>query len=49
MTKFLTGQELEDAIYDIIWDAKKTLLIVSPFIKLDDYFKKLFHKHKRRC
>ena len=28
-----------------IWETKKTLLIVSPFIKLDDYFKKLFDNH----
>lgn len=45
MAKFVTGQELEKDIYDIIWYAKETLLIVSPFIKLDDYFKKLFEKH----
>ncbi|GGB84473.1 hypothetical protein GCM10007424_25640 [Flavobacterium suaedae] len=46
MSKFLTGKELEEAIYDIIWDAKQKLLIVSPYIKLDDYFKKLFDKHE---
>jgi hypothetical protein len=45
MAKFLTGEGLESSIYDIIWEAEKTLLIVSPFIKLDDYFKKLFDKH----
>ncbi|MEP7198157.1 MAG: phospholipase D family protein [Saprospiraceae bacterium] len=45
MTKFITGQELEKAIYDIIWEAVDTLLIVSPYIKLDDYFRKLFDKH----
>jgi len=45
MAKFITGQELEKIIYDIIWDAQETLLIVSPFIKLDDYFKKLFDNH----
>ncbi|AWH84272.1 hypothetical protein HYN59_03700 [Flavobacterium album] len=45
MTKFITGKELADAIYDIIWEAEKTLLIVSPFIKLDDYFKNLFDRH----
>src|SRR5690554_4752497 len=45
MNKFLTGKELEEAIYDIIWDAERTLLMVSPFIKLDDYFKKIFTKH----
>jgi|SRR5690625_1338175 len=45
MSKFLTGKELEDTIYDIIWDAQEILLIVSPYIKLDDYFKKLFDRH----
>lgn len=46
MSKFLTGKDLEDAIYDIIWEAEKMLLIVSPFVKLDDYFKELFDKHQ---
>lgn len=45
MPKFITGKDLEDAVYDIIWDAQKDLLIVCPYIKLDDYFKKLFEKH----
>lgn len=45
MSKFITGQELEKVVYDIIWDAQDTLLIVSPYIKLDDYFKRLFDKH----
>ena len=45
MSTFLTGEELENVVYDIIWDAEQTLLIVSPFIKLDDYFKNLFKKH----
>ena len=46
MSKFITGKDLEDTVYDIIWEAKETLLIVSPFVKLDDYFKELFDKHK---
>jgi len=46
MSTFLTGKELKDRVYDIIWDAEGILLIVSPFIKLDSYFKKLFDKHK---
>lgn len=46
MSQFLTGKELGDRVYDIIWDAEKTLLIVSPYIKLDDYFKKLFNHHE---
>lgn len=45
MAKFITGKDLEKVIYDIIWEAQETLLIVSPFIKLDEYFKKLFDKH----
>jgi hypothetical protein len=45
MSTFLTGKELEDTIYDIIWEADQSLLIVSPYIKLDDYFKELFDKH----
>ena len=45
MAKFITGPDLEKAICDIIWEAQETLLIVSPFIKLDEYFKKLFDKH----
>lgn len=46
MSKFLTGKELEDRICDIIWEAKSILMIVSPYIRLDDYFKKLIEKHK---
>lgn len=46
MSKFLTGKDLEDAIYNIIWETENTLMIVSPFIKLDDYFKELFDKHE---
>lgn len=46
MSKFITGKELEDTVYDIIWEAERILLIVSPYIKLDDYFKELFDKHK---
>ena len=45
MPKFITGRDLEKVIYDIIWDADQTLMIVSPFVRLDDYFKKLFDKH----
>ncbi len=46
MSKFLTGKELESTIYDIIWETENTLMIVSPFIKLDNYFKELFDKHE---
>ncbi|KRD07320.1 hypothetical protein ASE21_17655 [Flavobacterium sp. Root901] len=45
MSKFITGKELEEVVYGIIWEAKNTILIVSPYIKLDDYFKRLFDKH----
>jgi hypothetical protein len=45
MTKFITGKDLSDAVYDIIWNAQKTLLIVSPFIKLDSYFREIFDNH----
>ena len=47
MSKFITGKDLEEAIYDIIWDAEDTLLIVSPYVKLDKYFKELFDRHKK--
>lgn len=45
MAKFITGKDLEKAVYDIIWDAEETLLIVCPYIRLDSYFKTLFKKH----
>ena len=45
MERLITGKELDDEICNIIWEAKETLLIVSPYIKLDDYFKKLFDNH----
>lgn len=48
MAKFITGKELTEEVYDVIHKAKKQLLIVSPYIKLDDYFKKaLFKGHKK--
>ncbi|MGE5316442.1 MAG: hypothetical protein ACM3ME_00495 [Chloroflexota bacterium] len=45
MAKFLTGHNLETAFTNIIWEAKETLLMVSPSIKPGDYLKKLFDKH----
>ena len=45
MAKFLTGKTLKDTIHEIIWGAKSELFIVSPYIKLDDFFKKLFNQH----
>ena len=47
MNKFLSGKDLEDAVYEIIYKAKKYLIIISPYIKLDDYFRKvLFDPHQ---
>ena len=47
MAKFVTGKELIKQVDTIIHEAKKELLVISPYIKLDDYFKKqLFKKHK---
>ena len=46
MNKFITGKELVNTIDDIIWNAEKTLVIVSPFIKLDEHFRKLFDRHE---
>lgn len=47
MAKFLSGEDLNNAVYDIIYNARKTLLIVSPYIRLDPYFREeLFKKHK---
>jgi hypothetical protein len=48
MSDFLTGKALENKLTDIIWNAKKHILIVSPFIKLDDYIKDVFDKIKTR-
>ncbi|WP_405352262.1 phospholipase D family protein [Nonlabens sp. Asnod3-H03] len=39
MSTFLTGDELNDAIDDVIINTKKFLFITSPYIKLDDHFK----------
>lgn len=46
MSKFITGKPLQDTVYDIIWESEEILLIVSPYIKLDNYFKEIFDKHK---
>ena len=46
MAKFIAGKELVEAVDDIIFNAKSRLLIISPYIRLDSYFKKLFDKHK---
>jgi hypothetical protein len=45
MAKFITGKELETAVYNIIWEAAGQLMIVSPYIRLDNYFRDLFKRH----
>lgn len=45
MAKFVSGEEQTKWLYDIIWNAQKTLLMVTPFLKLDEYYKRLFNKH----
>lgn len=45
MSKFITGKELEEAVDKTIWEAEYQLMIVSPYIKLDDHFRKLFIEH----
>lgn len=42
MSTFLTGDNLNNAIDDIITNAKKFIQITSPYIKLDDHFKERF-------
>jgi hypothetical protein len=50
MAKFITGNDLKEEVYEIIHKAKKQLLIVSPYIKLDNYFKEeLFQNHKKNA
>ncbi len=43
MSTFLTGDNLNNAIDGIITNAKKFIIITSPFIKLDDHFKERFN------
>lgn len=50
MAEFITGEQLAEVVYNIIFEAKKSLIIVSPYIKLDDYFKKeVFNSHKNNA
>lgn len=49
MAKFISGKELVDAVDDIIFSAKSRLMIISPYIRLDKYFKELFEKHKNNA
>ncbi|MEP2059802.1 MAG: phospholipase D family protein [Maribacter litoralis] len=46
MSNFLTGDELENKLTDIIWNAKKHIVIISPFIKLDKHMKDVLDKIK---
>ncbi|MBL7559533.1 hypothetical protein JAO71_06905 [Olleya sp. YSTF-M6] len=43
MSAFLTGDNLNNAIDDIIANANKFIHITSPYIKLDDHFKERFN------
>lgn len=44
MAEFVTNKELDEKLTDIIWNARKELVILSPFIRLDDYCKKVVFK-----
>jgi hypothetical protein len=46
MAEFFTGEQLDDKLTNIIWEARKELIILSPFIRLDEYCKKIFSKLK---
>lgn len=46
MGQFLTGKDLDEKLTSIIWNAKKELIILSPFIHLDDYCKEMFRNYK---
>lgn len=46
MSKFLTGKPLEEKLTDIIWNAKKYVVVISPFIKLDNHVRSIFDKIK---
>lgn len=45
MSKFVTGRALADVVYDILFEAKQQLVLVSPYIKLDDYFREILDRH----
>ena len=44
MADFITEKQLDEKLTDIIWNAKKELIILSPFIRLDDYCKNVVFK-----
>ena len=43
MSTFLAGDSLNNAIDGIITNAKRFIVITSPYIKLDDHFKERFN------
>lgn len=45
MAEFITEKKLDEKLTDIIWNAKKELIILSPFIRLDDYCKNVVFKN----
>lgn len=45
MSRFVTGKELEEVVYDILFQAKRQLFLMSPYIKLDNYFREILDKH----
>jgi hypothetical protein len=45
MSKFVTGKELSEVVYNILFEAKEKLFLVSPYIKLDAYFRKILDQH----
>jgi hypothetical protein len=45
MAEFITQEKLSTKIEDIIFNATKEIVILSPYIKLGDYFKRLFSNH----
>lgn len=47
MADFYIGKELDNKLTDIIWNAKKELIILSPFIRLDDFCKTILNKLKK--
>jgi hypothetical protein len=44
MAEFVTNKELDEKLTDIIWNARKELVILSPFIRLDKYCKDIVFK-----
>jgi len=45
MSKFVTGEELTHVAYSILFEAKQRLFLVSPYIKLDNYFRRILDQH----